>query len=261
MTQKEIKTAAWISIPDFREVCKAVDSEIRTDFSDVFAQSRTLDKAMDYVGALSDPRVRGNSWNIGEWCGYVNPRPVQSLTGENKWDPGEMWNRIAVIAGHLAELDCANDPVGPGVIVDETAQEKRGMATAGVGHQYAGCAGKVVNCVNWVFLTMAGPFMRTWAGAGLYIPQKSWLTGRKETGTARRRSVSIRKSCERSCRWPVWRSLAATPVMVLSQAVFPGAGGGWAQVRRSSGLAAHGRNRSRAGPVRGLPLPRPHSSR
>lgn len=191
VTQKETETTAWISIPDFREVCKAVDSEIRTGFSDVFAQSRTLDKAMDYVDALSDPRVRGNSWNIGEWCGYVNPRPVQSLTGENKWDPGEMWNRIAVIAGRLAEVDCANDPIGPGVIVDETAQEKRGMATAGVGHQYAGCAGKVVNCVNWVFLTMAGPFMRTWVGAGLYIPEKSWFTGRKGTGTARRRSAGI----------------------------------------------------------------------
>src|SRR5215469_5858217 len=27
--------------------------------------------------------------------------------------------------------------------------------------------------------------------------------------------VSIRKSCERPCRWPAWRSLTATPVMVL----------------------------------------------
>jgi SRSO17 transposase len=65
------------------------------------------------------------------------------------------------------------------------------MATAGVGYQYAGCAGRVVNCVNWVFLTMAGPFMRTWAGCGLYIPEKAWFTGREETGTARRRSAGV----------------------------------------------------------------------
>lgn len=62
------------------------------------------------------------------------------------------------------------------------------MATAGVGYQYAG---RVINCVNWVFLTMAGPFMRTWAGCGLYILEKTWFTGRKETGTARRRSAGV----------------------------------------------------------------------
>jgi hypothetical protein len=87
---------------------------------------------------------------------------VQSLVGENKWDDAEMWDRISVISGRLAEKDCKGDPLGPGVIVDETAQLKRGMATAGVGYQYAGCAGGVVNCVNWVSLTMTGPFMRAW---------------------------------------------------------------------------------------------------
>jgi hypothetical protein len=191
VTHNKIKTAAWISIPDFREVCKAVDSEIREEFSGIFAQERTLDKAMDYVDALSDPGVRGNSWCIGERCGYATPGPVQSLVGENKWDPAGMWDRIAAIAGRLAEEDCENDPLGPGVIVDETAQAKRGMATAGVAHQYAGCAGGVVNCINWVFLTMAGPFMRTWAGCGLYIPEKAWFTGRGETGTARRKSAGV----------------------------------------------------------------------
>lgn len=191
MTRKLNETAAWISIPDFREVCKEADSEIRREFSDVFAQGRTLDKAMGYVDALSDLHVRGNSWDIAEWCGHATPGPVQSLVGENKWDEGEMWERIAVVAGWLAEKDCDNDPLGPGVIVDETAQVKRGMATAGVGHQYAGCAGGVANCINWVFLTIAGPFMRTWAACGLYIPEKTWFTGRKETGTARRRSAGI----------------------------------------------------------------------
>jgi len=191
VTRKLNETAAWISIPDFREVCKAVDSEIRVEFGDIFEQRRTLDKAVDYVDALSDPNVQGNSWGISERLGHVNPGPVQSLVGENKWDPREMWRRIAAIAGRLAEEDCENDPLGPGVIVDETAQPKRGMATAGVGYQYAGCAGSVINCTNWVFLTMAGPFMRTWAGCGLYIPGKSWFAGRRETGTARRRSAGI----------------------------------------------------------------------
>jgi len=191
VTNKTKETAAWINIPDFREVCKAADFRLCAEFSGVFAQRRTMDKAMDYIDALSDPHVRGNSWDIAEWCGHSTPGPVQSLVGDNKWDHGKMWDRISVMAGHLAEKDCENDPLGPGVIVDETAQEKRGMATAGVGYQYAGCAGGVVNCINWVFLTMAGPFMRTWAGVGLYIPEKTWFAGRKETGTARRRNAGI----------------------------------------------------------------------
>jgi hypothetical protein len=41
---------------------------------------------------------------------------------------------------------------------------------------------------------------------------------------------------------------------------YPG-GGGWVQLRRSSGLAFQGRKRSSACPVRGLPPLRPHSSR
>lgn len=207
VTHNKIATAAWISIPDFRDVCKVVDSEMRAEFGDIFAQGRTLDKAMDYAGALSDPRVRGNSWNIGEWCGHVSPGPVQSLVGENKWDPGKMWDRIAVISGRLAEGDCENDPLGAGVIVDETAQVKRGMATAGVGYQYAGCAGGVVNCINWVFLTMTGPFMRTWAAGGLYIPEKSWFTGRKETGTARRRDAGIPPGARFSTKPEIARKL------------------------------------------------------
>jgi hypothetical protein len=61
VTHNRIATAAWISIQDFREVCKAVDSEIRAEVGGIFAQRRTLDKAMEYADALSDPRVPGRA--------------------------------------------------------------------------------------------------------------------------------------------------------------------------------------------------------
>ena len=73
--------------------------------------------------------------------------------------------------------------------------------------------------------------------------------------------VRIRKCCERALRWPAWRSSSAAPVMALRVRVsYPG-GGGCAQVRRSSGLAFQGRNRSSAFPLSGFPPLRPHSSR
>jgi len=46
---------------------------------------------------------------------------------------------------------------------------------------------------------------------------------------------------------------AATPVRACSPRVYPGDGGGCAQVRRSAGLAFQGRKRSRSGPARGFP--------
>src|SRR6266516_7097418 len=54
---------------------------------------------------------------------------------------------------------------------------------------------------------------------------------------------------------------AATPVRACSPRVYPGDGGGCAQVRRSPGLAFQGRKRSGSGPARGFPPLRPHSSR
>ncbi len=47
---------------------------------------------------------------------------------------------------------------------------------------------------------------------------------------------------------------------ITGEGFYP-SGGGCAQVRRSSGLAFQGRNRSSAGPDRGFPPLRPHSSR
>jgi SRSO17 transposase len=47
------------------------------------------------------------------------------------------------------------------VVADETADEKRGKHTAGVSHQYAGCAGGIVNCVTWVTMSLIGAHGKT----------------------------------------------------------------------------------------------------
>jgi hypothetical protein len=45
----------------------------------------------------------------------------------------------------------ADDLIGPGIAIDETAQLKDGDATACVALQHAGCTGQVENCVTTVF--------------------------------------------------------------------------------------------------------------
>jgi transcriptional regulator with XRE-family HTH domain len=73
-------------------------------------------------------------------------------------------------------------------------------------------------------------------------------------------AVRTRKSCERA--WQIAGvDSSRADAGDCPEWGQPGARGGVAQARRSPGLAFQGRNRSRAGPVRGFPPLRPHSSR
>ena len=191
MTQEK-ETTASLSIQEFAQICKDVDLEIESEFAGIFAQERTYKKAADYISALSDPLVPVKSaWDAAEYSGYDTPGPFQSLVGENKWSHSEAWNRIAVTAGKLAEADAENDPLGVGILFDETADLRRGKMTCGVGYQYAGCAGGIVNCATWVIASLAGARLKTWAAAGLFLPEKDWFTGSGDTGTARREQAGI----------------------------------------------------------------------
>jgi SRSO17 transposase len=193
VTNTTRETTASVSVRELERVCKEVDGLIGEKISSAFMQQRTYDKAVYYAGALSSPFTQNKtSWGIAEYIGYENPGPVQSLMGENKWDYQEVWDGIAVLAE--AEMTGEeNDPLGTGAIVDETADEKRGNATAGVGYQYAGFAGKTVNCTTWVAVALSGPRYKTWVSCGLYLPKKDWFTGRGDTGTMRRRKAGIPK--------------------------------------------------------------------
>jgi len=188
---ENLKTTAFISVPDLREICKSVDSDIESGIAGVFAQKRTREKAMTYSRALSDPLVQvKTSWEIAESIGCENPGTVQSLMGENKWDHQDLWDVTAACAASLEDPE-NGDPLGTGIIADETADAKRGRQTAGVGYQYAGIAGGVINCTTWVSLALVGPRCKTWVSSDLYLPKKDWFTGRKETGTARRKKAGV----------------------------------------------------------------------
>jgi SRSO17 transposase len=190
--KKEAETTAFLSLHEFERVCEYADLEIGSEFSALFAQGRTWKKARSYIDAISNPCLASKSvWDVAEYAGYENPGPLQSLIGENKWSPDAAWERIARTAGKLAEKDAENDPLGVGIIFDETADVKRGKKTCGVGYQHAGCVGKVTNCVTWVMASLTGSRMKTWVAADLFLPEKDWFTGRGEKGTARRKEAGV----------------------------------------------------------------------
>ena len=144
MENKTAETTALISVYELDQICKEVDRELEAEFAGVFAQKRTYKKAAAYAGALGNPAVPVKScWGMAEGAGNETPGQFQSLIGENKWASEEIWDGIAVTAyGNLGK-NAGGDPLGPGMVVDETADEKRGS-------NWIGSAVAVVPCMRWV---------------------------------------------------------------------------------------------------------------
>lgn len=191
MNTTTIDTAAVISIDDLRTASNQIDTELTQTFADVFAQHRTWRKAAAYTDALTacDTPVK-TCWDLAEKAGHHTPGPFQSLIAENRWNHHEIWNRIATAVPRLVACP-ADDPLGPGIAVDETAQPKRGHHTVGTGTQWAGCLGHTTNCVTSVFLSYITPQAATWIAQGLFLPKKDWFTGAGATGKARRAAAGV----------------------------------------------------------------------
>ena len=54
------------------------------------------------------------------------------------------------------------DGIGPGLAIDETADLRKGKATACVAPQHAGVTGKIENCVTWVFSALVTASGQAW---------------------------------------------------------------------------------------------------
>jgi len=183
------ETVAAVTLDRFEQVCDQVDAELDEAMSQVFAQKRIRLKAAAYVQTLCRDDVPVKTcWDMAQAAGFEGPRPLQSLMSVNDWNCGDLWD---VVVGKASQsLVCADgDPLGPGVAVDETGQPKRGRHTAGVGVQYAGFAGKKVNCVTSVTLCLITACTSTWVGNELFLQEKEWFTEQDGRGAARRASV------------------------------------------------------------------------
>src|SRR5260370_18694046 len=96
--------------------------------------------AFSYIGALlAEPGDRRSCWQLAERAGHATPRRMQALLAEHARD----WT-AALKALQRFILAHLGDP-GAIVVLDETAELKKGAMTVGVGRQHAGITGQVGN--------------------------------------------------------------------------------------------------------------------
>ncbi|MFI5069139.1 MAG: IS701 family transposase, partial [Streptosporangiales bacterium] len=160
-----------------------VDAQVRVVLGRVLAQRRSAEVAFGYVSALA-PGTRANCWAIGEAAGHDGWHRMQGLLGSYRWDWQDLRGELPALAAAWLPSG-AGDLIGPGVAIDETAQLKKGDATACVAPQHAGCTGKVENCVTSVFSAYVTASGQAWADFDVYMP-KRWAQD-----LARRRAAGI----------------------------------------------------------------------
>lgn len=140
---------------------------------DCFARIEPWSQAREYVRAVSSDLPERNGWTIAEWIGDRSPDKTQRLLNHAVWDTAGVMAHVRryVVAG----LDQAAEVPGRGRLLrvgalDETGQEKKGQATAGVKRQHMGCAGGVDNGINTVHLA----YVRQQVGHAL-IGCRQWI--------------------------------------------------------------------------------------
>src|SRR5260370_1893879 len=113
-------------------------------------QRRSVAVAMGYVLALGRD-VRANCWDLAERAGHAaGPHRMQALLRSYRWS----WERGREMLPGLAQQVLEKDPddiIGAGIAIDETADLKKGKATACVSPQHAGVTGQAANSLTFTF--------------------------------------------------------------------------------------------------------------
>src|SRR5713226_10092740 len=139
----------------------------------VFAQARSRFAAFAYVAALlAVAGDRKSCRQLGEQAGHATPRRMQALLAEYAWDWRAVLERLQrFILAHLADPDAI-------LVLDETAELKKGRMSAGVARQHAGITGQIENCQTVVFMAYVTARAHTLFDFRLYLP-RAWCADRK----------------------------------------------------------------------------------
>jgi SRSO17 transposase len=165
VTQHEDQAASAVSIDPglFQEKFDEVTGEL----APLFARREPRAHAVAYLQGLLADLPRKNCWSMAEHAGVARAYGMQRLLYQAVWDEDAARDAVRGFAvRHLA---------APGAVLvfDETGQEKKGTATAGVGRQYTGTTGQVSNAVVAVYCTYASTLGHCLIDGDLYV-QEHW---------------------------------------------------------------------------------------
>jgi SRSO17 transposase len=135
----------------------------------MFARVEPRLQAAKYIRAVMSDLPERNGWTIAEWVGDRAPDATRRLLNRASWDTAGAMSVIRRFA--VTGLDAAARPGSMTVgALDESGQEKKGTATAGVKRQHMGCAGGIDNGINTVHLA----YIRADAGHAL-VASRQWI--------------------------------------------------------------------------------------
>lgn len=141
--------------------------ELAAGLAPLFARREPRAHALAYLRGLLADLPRKNCWTMAEHAGQPRAFGLQRLLYQAAWD--EAAARDAVRRFAVRHLSAP----GAVLVFDETGQEKKGEATAGVGRQYTGTTGQVSNAVFAVYCTYASELGHCLIDGDLYV-QKHW---------------------------------------------------------------------------------------
>jgi SRSO17 transposase len=145
--------------------------------------ARTRDqsgRAYDYLSALLRMEEKRNFAEIGRTM-KESGENIQHFMSNSPWQGGKVCRQVQT------EIKATPTLHGGALLVDESADAKAGLYSAGSGRQRNGRMGKVDLCQVGVFLTFAKGHQWTWVDFELFLPE-SWFASEQ---AALRRKVGI----------------------------------------------------------------------
>jgi hypothetical protein len=178
VTQQDQQVAAAAIVGDGRWLGRLQD-ELRGLLAPVFCQARSRLAAFAYIGTLlAVPGDRKSCWQLAEAAGHATPRRMQALLAGHAWD----W-KAALKALQRFILAHLGDPEAI-LVLDETAELKKGQMTVGVARQHAGITGQIENCQTVVFMAYVTARAHALLDFRLYLP-KAWCQDNKRREQAK----------------------------------------------------------------------------
>jgi SRSO17 transposase len=203
--RQDQQVAAAVIVEDGRWLGRLQD-ELGALLAPVFAQARSRFTAFAYIGALlAECGERRSCWQLAEAAGHATPRRMQALLAGHAWDwQAALAGLQRFILAHLA------DP-GAVLVLDETAELKKGQMTVGVARQHAGITGQVENCqtvVNCAYVTARGHALYDFR---LYLPQAWCGDGKRRERAQVPRDVEFKTKTELGTQMVTGAIGAGTP--------------------------------------------------